>query len=104
MAIQPRDNTDMASQNLDNFKQLVLQDTALQAKLRSASDQQDFVQQIVKIAQENGYSLTPEEVQEGLIPPSGEELNLEQLEAVAGGMMAQKCYITCGTCTVSYLP
>ncbi len=93
----------MSSENVEQFKQFVLANPEIQANLRAVSDQKDFLAQIKQIAKSHNYELTDEEL-EAELNPGGEELSTEQLEAVAGGQKPDRCYITCGTCTVSYMP
>lgn len=82
----------MSIENIQQFYQVVLQDSALQQQFQSAPDEQSLVNLAVELGQKQGYSFTSEEVSQvlALAVPSTEttgmvELADEQLEAVAGG-------------------
>ncbi|HEV7860429.1 MAG TPA: Nif11-like leader peptide family natural product precursor [Pyrinomonadaceae bacterium] len=52
----------MSQENFEQFKQLVLQDTALQQQLRSISDRDQMVALTQRLGAERGYSFTTEDV------------------------------------------
>lgn len=52
----------MTQTTFDAFYQQVLQDPALQAKLREITDREVFIQRVVALGQEHGYCFTEEAV------------------------------------------
>jgi predicted ribosomally synthesized peptide with nif11-like leader len=56
----------MSQENFERFRQLVLQDPALQLQLRSTSDRDHLVSLTRELGQEHGYSFTTEDVLEAL--------------------------------------
>lgn len=52
----------MLSTSFEAFRQLVLQDLAIQAKLRNVADREFFITQVVALGQEHGYPFTAEDV------------------------------------------
>ncbi|MUG95829.1 Nif11-like leader peptide family natural product precursor [Scytonema sp. UIC 10036] len=77
----------MAKESLEQFKQVISNDVALQEKLRAIANPDTFIEQVVQLGEENGYSFTPEEAAEALaeIGDEEDELSTEQLASVAGG-------------------
>ena len=56
----------MSEESLERFRQLVLQDPALQARLRESDDREVFLGLVVQLAETRGYSFTAEEVETAL--------------------------------------
>ncbi|EEF62894.1 Nif11-like leader peptide family natural product precursor [Pedosphaera parvula] len=56
----------MSRENFENFRRLVLADTALQERLRSVSDREAFRLLTVQIGKELGFDFTAEEVESAL--------------------------------------
>lgn len=52
----------MSHESLDQFRQLVLQDRALQEQLRDLTDQEAFVALLVQLGAERGFAFSAEEV------------------------------------------
>ena len=82
----------MSIENVNQFYQVVLQDSALQQQLQFAPDEESMVNLAVELGQQKGYDFTSEEVIQAIAlaqPPAQTtgmvELADEQLEAVAGG-------------------
>jgi hypothetical protein len=53
-------------QRFDEFRELVLSDRKLQAKLRDITDRSQFIEQVVALAQDRGIDLDPSDVDEAL--------------------------------------
>lgn len=51
------------SKQIEEFHQLIIQDSSLKEKLKQSSDQESFVKLAVKLGEEQGYSFTPREVE-----------------------------------------
>ncbi len=84
----------MSIENVNQFYQVVLQDSALQQRFQFAPDEESLVKMAVELGQQHGYDFTAEEVIQAIAlaqPPAETtgmvELADEQLEAVAGGKM-----------------
>lgn len=81
----------MSVKNLQDFYQVVLTDTALQDRLKTATDGQSFVSLAVALGEEKGYSFSFEDVetvlnQSNLSNVAAEgELSEEELIGVSGG-------------------
>lgn len=60
----------MSKESLEQFYQRVLQDTALQEQLRSAPDRASIISRAVELGEQNGFSFTPEEVEEAIAQAS----------------------------------
>ncbi len=80
----------MSIENVNQFYQVVLQDSALQQKFQFTPDEESLVKMAVELGQQQGYDFTSEEAKQALTlaTPSTTgmvELADEQLEAVAGG-------------------
>jgi predicted ribosomally synthesized peptide with nif11-like leader len=56
----------MSQENFEQFRQLVLQDTALQQQLRATNDREQLVTLTQQLGAERGYSFTTEDVWEAL--------------------------------------
>jgi predicted ribosomally synthesized peptide with nif11-like leader len=56
----------MSHENLDNFRELVLQDLSLQEKLRDIADRTVFLSIVVQLGAQSGYSFTAQEVEAAL--------------------------------------
>lgn len=56
----------MSHESLEQFRQLVLRDRALQEQLREISDQEAFLALVVRLGAAHGYHFTVEEVAEAL--------------------------------------
>lgn len=59
-------NESMSQEDYEQFQKLVLQDLSLQKRLRSVTERQEFIKQVVDLAKENGCLIATEEVQEAL--------------------------------------
>lgn len=80
----------MSSATLNELFQDVSQDPTLEQQLQEASDRESFVNTIVELSHQKGYSFTPNEADEWLKSMANQsgalgELSEDQLEAVAGG-------------------
>ena len=53
----------MSMESFEQFRQMVLQDVALQERLRATTDHHDFVDLVVRAGAEHGCHFTPEDVQ-----------------------------------------
>lgn len=74
----------MALANLEQFRQDILKDPALQERLRTVTDRDSMVALIVQIGKEKGYNFSPEEVGRNL-----DELNASNLQQPIGeGLLA----------------
>lgn len=51
------------SKKIEEFHQLVIQDSSLKERLKQSSDQESFVKLAVQLGEEKGYSFTPREVE-----------------------------------------
>ena len=56
----------MSEESLERFRQLVLQDPVLQARLRETDNREAFLALVVQLAEALGYQLTAEEVETAL--------------------------------------
>lgn len=56
----------MSEESLEQFRQLVLQDLALQEKLGETDDRETFLALVVRSGEERGYSFTAEDVEAAL--------------------------------------
>ena len=56
----------MSEESLERFRQLVLQDPVLQARLRETDNREAFLALVVQLAETLGYQLTAEEVETAL--------------------------------------
>jgi predicted ribosomally synthesized peptide with nif11-like leader len=56
----------MSQENFEQFRQLVLQDTALQQQLRGTYDREQMVALLQQLGAERGYSFTNEDVLDAL--------------------------------------
>jgi hypothetical protein len=79
--------------SLDALGQVLRANPALQAQLKSAGNQQEYVQRAVQIGKENGVEVNRAALEAALLQapaPSGpgRELSVDQLESVAGGRMS----------------
>lgn len=76
----------MSQAKIEQFNQLVEQDSALQERLNQAEGKESVIAVIMEIAKEKGYSFTKQEAEKyvrQLI--SQQEISEEQLESIAGG-------------------
>jgi predicted ribosomally synthesized peptide with nif11-like leader len=55
--------TSMSQQSFDQFRELVLQDPALQTQLMAADDLTDLVPLILKLGRERGYEVASQDVE-----------------------------------------
>jgi hypothetical protein len=53
----------MSREGFEQFRQLVLQDTALQERLRSTPDRAAFLALVLRMGEERGYSFGVEDVE-----------------------------------------
>jgi predicted ribosomally synthesized peptide with nif11-like leader len=97
----------MSKADVQRLHQEVLQDVALQQRLRDAKDDQSLVALALEIGQQKGYTFTKEEAQQYIkdlnISRSQQELSDEQLEAIAGGRTTSAAYLDNCTCATSLL-
>jgi hypothetical protein len=56
----------VATEQLDSFRQLVLNDRNLQAELRSITDTQAFVVKVEQLAAQHGFAVDPTDVESAL--------------------------------------
>ena len=77
----------MSKANLEQLRQEVAQDPALQERLNQAQDNESLIATVTELGQEKGYSFTRQEVEEYIdeMNTSEQEISEEQLEAIAGG-------------------
>lgn len=78
----------MTTNNLEQFYQIVLQDSIVQEQLKSLTDRESFSQMVIQLGAKNGFNFTTAEVDEQLNAGKNvgmRELCEEELEAVAGG-------------------
>jgi predicted ribosomally synthesized peptide with nif11-like leader len=77
----------MSKANLEQLRQEVAQDSALQQRLNQAKDNESVIAVITEIGQEKGYSFSRQEVEEYIsdMNNSQQEISDEQLESIAGG-------------------
>ena len=78
--------------SLDALSQLLRANPDLQTQLKSASNQQEYIQTAIQIGKTNGVEVSRAEVESVLAqaqqPGAGGELSEAQLESVAGGQMS----------------
>ena len=55
--------TAMSTESFEQFRQIVLQDVALQERLRATTDPRSFVDLLVRVGDERHCHFTPEDVQ-----------------------------------------
>lgn len=60
----------MSQENLETLKQVLLKSTLLQERLKPALDRRSFVNLVVELGAERGYSFTAEEVELSLLEPA----------------------------------
>ena len=53
----------MSQQAFEQFRQMVLQDLALQERLRATTDQRSFLDLVVRVGGERGCHFAPEDVE-----------------------------------------
>ena len=75
----------MSNQSVYSFFSQVEQDSTLKQQVQAATDEDD----LLRIAQESGYNFTAEDVKNFVEKNESDELNEEELEAVAGGGLKQ---------------
>lgn len=56
----------MSRDQLDEFRDLVLHDPALQTQLRSIADRRVFIERLLQLGAERGYQLTAEQIETAL--------------------------------------
>jgi hypothetical protein len=56
----------VSKQRFDEFRELVLSDRKLQARLRDITDRSQFIERVVTLAEERGIELDPSDVDEAL--------------------------------------
>ena len=52
----------MSQESFDNFRNLVLEDFPLQQTLRETTDYSDFIELVVRLGTERGFSFTTEDI------------------------------------------
>ncbi|HEY8610933.1 MAG TPA: Nif11-like leader peptide family natural product precursor [Roseomonas sp.] len=78
----------MSQQTLIEFRNFVASNPALVERLKGTTDPHKFAEEAGKVARENGFSVSPAELEAALTSPSSGasgELKDEQLVSVAGG-------------------
>jgi predicted ribosomally synthesized peptide with nif11-like leader len=63
----------MSLESLQQFYERVLEDPALQERVREATDQESLVRLAVQLGQENGYDFTDEEVRQQIKEEWGQQ-------------------------------
>jgi hypothetical protein len=53
-------------ESFEQFREIVLQDLALQERLRATTDHGSFVDLVVRVGEEQGCRFTPEDVEEAM--------------------------------------
>jgi predicted ribosomally synthesized peptide with nif11-like leader len=53
----------MSRERFEQFRQLVLQETVLQERLRETSDREAFIKLVVRLGEERGYRFTAADVE-----------------------------------------
>lgn len=71
----------MSQQNVVDFFTQAENDSTLKQRIQAVANKED----LLKLAQESGYSFTEDELKAVAKEAESDELNEEQLEAVAGG-------------------
>lgn len=56
----------MTQEDFENFRQIVLRDLSLQARLRSVTERSLCIQKIIEAGAENGFEITREDIEEAL--------------------------------------
>lgn len=56
----------MARQDLERFREAVLEDTTLQEQLKSAQEHEEFILLTTRLGAERGYAVTQQDVEEAL--------------------------------------
>ena len=74
----------MSKANLEQLRQEVAQDSALQERLNQAPDNESLIAVLTEIGKEKEYSFTRQEIVD-YIDSSQQEISEKQLEAIAGG-------------------
>ncbi|MEP0919655.1 Nif11 family protein [Leptolyngbya sp. DQ-M1] len=79
------------AKSLEQFNQVLLNDSTIQEQLKVSIDQAGFAKLMVKLGAEKGYSFTAADVEKQI--SAGQALGVrdlcnEELEAVAGGLQA----------------
>jgi predicted ribosomally synthesized peptide with nif11-like leader len=79
----------MAQATLEQFKEIVLGNPEIKIQLKQASDHADFIQRMVSMGSQHGYTFTSSDVELAMQNDVSATSNLssEELEAVAGSMM-----------------
>ena len=77
------------NENLKKFLEEASKNEELKARLAALTDKETAVEKAVEIAKEYGFTLTAEDFQ----PAENDELSLDELEKVAGGMPDCSCFI-----------
>jgi predicted ribosomally synthesized peptide with nif11-like leader len=75
----------MSTQNVLDFFTQVETNSTLKQKVQAVSKKDD----LLKLAQESGYTFTAEDIKAFVEKSESDELNEEELEAVAGGGLRQ---------------
>ncbi|KAB8315276.1 Nif11-like leader peptide family natural product precursor [Tolypothrix campylonemoides VB511288] len=75
----------MSKQNVLDFFTQVENDSTLKQKVQAAANKED----LLKIAQQSGYSFSAEDIKAIAETTESEELKEEELEAIAGGGVKQ---------------
>lgn len=60
----------MSQKNLEIFKQVLVKSTLLQERLKPVLDKGSFVQLLVELGAERGYTFTAEEVELSVLEPA----------------------------------
>lgn len=57
----------MSQASLEQFRELVLHDPALQSQLRETPDQRAFIEQMLRLGAERGYEFTAAEIEAAVL-------------------------------------
>ncbi len=71
----------MSKQNVLDFFKIIENDSILKQKLKAVANKED----LLKLAQELGYNFTAEDINAVVEKAESDELNEEELSAIAGG-------------------
>ncbi|MGL5804335.1 MAG: Nif11-like leader peptide family natural product precursor [Xenococcaceae cyanobacterium] len=83
----------MSIEAVNQFLQKVSEDTSLQSKLAQILNSENACQEATNLGSKHGYMFTPDEIETEIQNyQNSEELNEEELEAVAGGGLRQRYY------------
>jgi predicted ribosomally synthesized peptide with nif11-like leader len=93
----------MAQTTLEQFKEVILDNPEIKFQLKRSSDRDDFIQTMVRMGNQHGYTFTSTDVEVAMQHDvsATSTLSSEELEAVAGSMMGMwfsGCHQTGSSC------